>query len=65
MVQSMSRKGKCIDNGPMEGFWGILKAEMYYLNTFDDYESLERAIEEFIDYTITNGDAKIGIVCRH
>lgn len=23
MVQSMSRKGKCIDNGPMEGFWGI------------------------------------------
>lgn len=50
MVQSMSRKGKCIDNGPMEGFWGILKAEMYHLNTFDDYESLERAIEEFIDY---------------
>ena len=20
-----------IDNGPMEGFWGILKSEMYYL----------------------------------
>ena len=50
MVQSMSRKGKCIDNGPMEGFWGILKAEMYHLNTFDDYESLESAIEEFIYY---------------
>ena len=25
MTQSMSRVGKCIDNGPMEGFWGILK----------------------------------------
>ena len=25
MIQSMSRVGKCIDNGPMEGFWGILK----------------------------------------
>ena len=50
MVQSMSRKGKCIDNGPMEGFLGILKTEMYYLNTFDDDESLEKAIEDFIYY---------------
>ena len=50
MVQSMSRRGKCIDNGPMEGFWGILKTEMYHLNTFDDYESLESAIEGFIYY---------------
>ena len=31
MIQSMSRVGKCIDNGPMEAFWGILKSEMYYL----------------------------------
>lgn len=31
MKQSMSRVGRCIDNGPMEGFWGILKCEMYYL----------------------------------
>jgi putative transposase len=28
MKQSMSRVGRCIDNGPMEGFWGILKCEM-------------------------------------
>lgn len=31
MTQSMSRIGRCIHNGPMEGFWGILKSEMYYL----------------------------------
>ena len=30
MIQSMSRVGKCIDNGPMEGFFGILKSEMFY-----------------------------------
>ena len=30
MIQSMSRGDRCIDNGPMEGFWGILKAEMFY-----------------------------------
>ncbi|MBQ7579909.1 MAG: IS3 family transposase, partial [Clostridia bacterium] len=34
MQQSMSRVGRCIDNGPMEGFWGILKSEMYYLRKF-------------------------------
>lgn len=50
MIQSMSRVGRCIDNGPMEGFWGILKAEMYYLHKFDDYESLMKAIEKYIWY---------------
>lgn len=30
MTQSMSRVAHCIDNGPMEGFWGILKRERYY-----------------------------------
>ena len=29
MTQSMSRVAHCIDNGPMEGFWGILKRERY------------------------------------
>ena len=27
MTHSMSRVGKCLDNAPMEGFWGILKRE--------------------------------------
>ena len=31
IINAMSRVGRCIDNGPMEGFWGILKSEMYYL----------------------------------
>lgn len=50
MTQSMSRVGRCIDNGPMEGFWGILKCEMYYLNHFDTYEELVAAVEQFIHY---------------
>ncbi|MEF2115452.1 IS3 family transposase [Clostridium frigoriphilum] len=50
MTQSMSRVGRCIDNGPMEGFWGILKTEMYYLHKFEDYESLKKATENYIDY---------------
>ena len=50
MTQSMSRVGRCIDNGPMEGFWGILKCEMYDLNHFDTYEELAAAVEQFIHY---------------
>lgn len=50
MIQSMSRPGRCIDNGPMEGFWGILKSEMYYLRKFHDIETLKMAITEYIDF---------------
>ena len=50
MTQSMSRVAKCIDNGPMEGFWGILKRERYYGKRFTDQASLVSMIEEFIEY---------------
>ena len=48
MRQSMSRVGRCIDNGPMESFWGMLKSEMYYLRRFTDSEELIRSIENYI-----------------
>lgn len=50
MKQSMSRVAHCIDNGPMEGFWGILKREMYYGNRFTDREELIQKIRDYIDY---------------
>ena len=50
MQQSMSRVARCIDNGPMEGFWGILKRERYYGKHFTDRESLVEMIEEYIAY---------------
>ena len=50
MTQSMSRVAKCIDNGPMEGFWGILKRERYYGNRFTDRESLVKMIEDYVKY---------------
>lgn len=49
-VQSMSRVGRCIDNGPMEAFWGTLKSEMYYLQKFANFEELEQAINEYIEF---------------
>lgn len=50
MTQSMSRVSRCIDNGPMEAFWGMLKSEMYYLKKFNTYNELETAIIDYIEY---------------
>ena len=50
MTQSMSRVAKCIDNGPMEGFWGILKHERYYGKRFGSREELVAMIENYIHY---------------
>ena len=50
MIQSMSRVAHCIDNGPMEGFWGILKRERYYGKRFTSRQSLVRMIEDYIFY---------------
>ncbi|WP_278679293.1 IS3 family transposase [Clostridium paraputrificum] len=49
-VQSMSRVGRCIDNGPMEAFWGTLKSEMYSLRKFSIFAELEQAINEYIKF---------------
>ncbi|AHD05531.1 transposase-like protein [Paenibacillus larvae subsp. larvae DSM 25430] len=48
IMQSMSQVGRCIDNGPMESFWGALKCEKYYLHTYHTFEDLERDIEAYI-----------------
>ena len=50
MKQSMSRVAHCIDNGPIEGFWGILKREMYYGHRFTTRDNLVDAITDYIDY---------------
>ncbi len=36
IIQSMSRKGNCMDNSVMENFFGLMKSELLYAN---DYKS--------------------------
>lgn len=50
IFQSMSRKGTCLDNSPMENFFGIMKQEMYYGKIYRSFEELKLAIEEYIYY---------------
>ena len=46
----MSRKGNCLDNSPMENFFGLLKQEMFYCEEYKTIEELEVAIREYIDW---------------
>jgi putative transposase len=44
---SMSRKGNCYDNAPMESFWGILKQELIYQR---HYATRRDAVQEITEY---------------
>lgn len=48
--QSMSRKGNCLDNSVMENFFGLLKSELLYLETFESMEKFKIELEKYIDY---------------
>ena len=50
VFQSMSRKGNCLDNSPMENFFGLLKQEVYYGRTFSSFEELNQSISDWIHY---------------
>jgi len=46
MIASMSRKGNCYDNAPMESFWGILKTELVHHRRF---KTRQQAIAEITE----------------
>jgi putative transposase len=50
IFQSMSRKGNYYDNSIMENFFGVLKQEIYYGNTYYSFDDLKDAIEKYIKY---------------
>jgi len=49
MIQSMSRKGNCIDNSPIESFFGHLKDELDY-QSCRSFEELRFKIDEYMRY---------------
>ena len=50
MVQSMSRKGNCLDNAAMESFFAVLKTEFFYLKKFTNVEELRAGLTHYIHY---------------
>ena len=49
MRASMSRKGDCYDNAPMESFWGTLKNELVHHSRYKTREQAIREITEHIE----------------
>ena len=61
IFQSMSRKGNCYDNSPMENFFGIMKQEMYYGQVYNSFDELKDAIDKYIRYyNEKRGKASLG-----
>jgi transposase InsO family protein len=49
LTPSMSRKGNCYDNAPMESFWGTLKNELVHHRRYETREQARREITEYIE----------------
>ena len=50
IIQSMSRKGNCLDNAAMESFFGRLKTECFYGKEFKTKEEIVEAVRDYLDY---------------
>ena len=50
ILQSMSRKGNCLDNAVMENFFGLLKSELLYLQKFDSVEHFLDELHKYLKY---------------
>jgi transposase InsO family protein len=62
MTASMSRKGNCYDNAPMESFWGILKQELVHHRKYSTRQEAIREITEYIEifYNRQRRQARLG-----
>ena len=49
LTQSMSRKGQCLDNAPMESFFASLKKELVHREHFKTRAQAKAAIFEYIE----------------
>lgn len=50
IIQSMSRKGNCLDNSVMENFFGLMKSELLYTREFKSMKEFKEQLDEYIDW---------------
>jgi transposase InsO family protein len=62
MEASMSRKGNCYDNAPMESFWGTLKQELVHHRKYRSRQEAMQQISEYIEvfYNRQRRQARLG-----
>ncbi len=61
---SMSRKGNCFDNAPMESFWGTLKQELVHHRRYKTRREAIQDITEYIEifYNRQRRQARLGFL---
>ena len=64
MRPSMSRKGDCWDNSPMESFWGTLKNELVHHRQYSTRYQAKQEITEYIEifYNRQRKQARLGFL---
>ena len=50
LVCSMSKKGDCYDNAPMESFWGLLKNELVHRKSYRSQAEAITDVTEYIEF---------------
>ena len=50
IIQSMSRKGNCLDNAMMENFFGLMKSELLYPGKYTSAETFIKDLKDYIEY---------------
>jgi len=62
LLASMSGKGNCYDNAPMESFWGSLKNELVHHRRYETRAEAEASIREYIEifYNRIQKQARLG-----
>jgi len=60
MRASMSRRGNCYDNAPIESFWGSLENELIYHQRFATREQARLAIGEYIEMFYAPKEVPLG-----
>lgn len=64
LIQSMSRKGKCHDNAPIESFFNLLKREWLNRIKIDSVAQLEAEVKDYANwYNNERISAKINGLC--
>uniref|UniRef100_UPI0003B3129C IS3 family transposase n=1 Tax=Metamycoplasma orale TaxID=2121 RepID=UPI0003B3129C len=56
-IQSISRKGNCLDNSPTECLFSVIKREFWFEeeNRFKSFKEFKTALEKYISYYYNNG----------
>ena len=67
IIQSMSRKGNCWDNAPMESFFGTLKTELVHHREYPDRDTARRELFAYIEgyYNRRRIHSAIGYITPH